>query len=80
MPASNENVPPSQSVLMKHLVTSWDYRHPYVLGGVRLAVGIWLFILGVLLCSIGYWLGLLLLVVAAVLFWVGYRVLRIVQG
>ena len=55
MRAPNENVTSSRSFLTKHLVTSWDYRHPSVLADVRLAAGIWCVVLSVLLFSIGDW-------------------------
>jgi hypothetical protein len=48
MHAPDENVTRSRSVLMKLLVRSWDYRHPYVFAGLRLAAGIWLVVLGAL--------------------------------
>ena len=80
MHAPNENVAPSRSFLTRHLVTSWDYRHPSVLAGVRLAAGIWLVVLTALLFSIGDWWAAPLLVVAAVLFSAMFYVLRIVQG
>jgi hypothetical protein len=80
MHAPNENVTPSRSFLAKHLVTSWDYRHPSVLAGVRLAAGIWLVVLSALLLSIGDWWAASLLLVAAAAFTVMFYVLRIVQG
>ena len=78
--APNENVAPSRSFLTKYLVTSWDYRHPSVLAGVRLAIGIWLVVLSVLLFSIDGWWAAPLLVVAAALCTTIFYVLRIVQG
>jgi hypothetical protein len=80
MRAPNDNITPSRSFLAKHLVTSWDYRHPSVLAGVRLAAGIWLVVLSALLFSIGDWWAAPMLVVAAVLFSATFYVLRIVQG
>ena len=77
MHAPNENVTPSRSFLMKHVVASWDYRHPSVLAGVRLAAGIWCVVLSVLLFSIGDWWAAPLLVAAA--FTAMFYVLRIVQ-
>ena len=80
MRAPNGNVTPSRSFLTRYLVTSWNYRHPTVLAGVRLAAGIWLVVLSVLLFSIGDWWAVPLLVAAAVLFSATFYVLRIVQG
>jgi hypothetical protein len=80
MDAPNENVTPPRSFLAKHLVTSWDYRHPSVLAGARLGAGVWLVVLSALLFSIGDWWAAPLLVVAAVLFSASFYVLRIVQG
>jgi hypothetical protein len=72
MHAPTENSAPSQSVLMRLLVPSWEYRHLRVWAGVRFAVGIWLVLLGSILLAYGYRWGALLLVPAALLFWVGY--------
>ena len=80
MNAPNDNVTSSRSFLTRHLVTSWDYRHPSVLAGLRLAAGIWMVVLSVLLFSIGDWWAAPLLVVAAVLFSATFYVLRIAQG
>jgi hypothetical protein len=79
MHAPNENVTPSRSFLTKHLVTPWDYRHPSVLAGVRLAAGIWCVVLSALLFSIGDWWAAPLLLVAAAAFTAMFYVLRIVQ-
>jgi len=35
------------------LTTSYDERHPYLMAGIPLAAGVWLFILFTLLLSIG---------------------------
>jgi hypothetical protein len=80
MHAPNENVTPSRSFLTKHLVTSWDYRHPSVLAGVRFAAGIWCVVLSALLFSIGDWWAAPLLLLAAAAFTAMFYVLRIVQG
>ena len=80
MRAPDENVSSSRSFLTKHLVTSWDYRQPAVLAGVRLAAGIWCVVLSVRLFSIGDWWAAPLLLVAATAFAAMFHVLRIVQG
>jgi hypothetical protein len=58
------------------LTTSYDERHPYLMGGIRLAVGVWLFVLFTFLLSAGDWWGVVLLLPAAILFVVGTRVLQ----
>ena len=80
MHVPNDNVAASRSFLTRHLVTSWDYRHPSALAGVRLAAGIGLVVLSVLLFSIGDWWAAPLLLVAAVAFTAMFYVLRTVQG
>ena len=79
MHAPNDNIAPSQAFLARHLVTSWDYRHPSALAAVRLGAGIGLVVLSVLLFSIGDWWAAPLLLVAAVIFTAMFCVLRIVQ-
>jgi hypothetical protein len=79
MYAPNDNVAPSRSFLKRHLVTSWDRRHPSVLAGLRLGAGIWLVVLSALLFSVGDWWAAPLLVVAAVLFSATFYVLRVAQ-
>ena len=51
MHALADNVPPSQPVLMRFLVRSWEYRHPHVWVRVRVACGIFNVALGVLLLA-----------------------------
>jgi hypothetical protein len=80
MHAPYENVSPPRSFLAKHLVTSWDYRHPSVLASVRLAVGIWLVVLSALLFSIGDWWAAPLLLLAAAAFTAMFYVLHVVLG
>jgi hypothetical protein len=80
MNAPNGNVTPSRSFLARHLVTSWDYRYPSVLAGLRLGAGIWVVVLTALLFAIGDWWAAPLLVVAAILFLAMFYVLRVVQG
>ena len=58
---------------MRLLVRSWEYRHPRVWAGFRLACGIWNLLLGVFLLSYGYWVGLVPLAGAALIFWTVYR-------
>jgi hypothetical protein len=79
MHAPNENIT-AQAFLTRHLVTSWDYRHPSSLAAVRLAVGLGLVVLSVMLFSVGDWWAAPLLLVAAVIFTDMFCVLRIVQG
>ena len=40
MYAPNDNAASSRSVLMRFLVRSWEYRHPRLWVGVRVACGI----------------------------------------
>jgi hypothetical protein len=56
------------------LTSSYDERHPYVMAGVRVAVGVWLIVLFALLGSIGDWWGAVLLLPAAISIWIGGRV------
>ena len=79
MYAPNDNVTASRSFLTRHLVTSWEHRHPSVLAAVRLAAGIWLVVLSALLFSIGDWWAAPLLLVAAAAFTAMFYVLRTVQ-
>jgi hypothetical protein len=77
--ASMDNVPSSRSVLMRFLVRSWEYRHPHVWVGVRVACGIFNVVLGVLLLASVHWLGPLAwlaalpLAGAVLIFWTAYR-------
>ena len=82
MNAPTDNVTPSQPVLMRLLVRSWEYRHPRVWVRVRFAAGIWnlflgVFLLGVFLLASGYqlrplaWVAALPLAGAALLFSTG---------
>jgi hypothetical protein len=77
--ASMDNVPSSRSVLMRFLVRSWEYRHPHVWVGVRVACGIFNVVLGVLLLASVHWLGplawlaVLPLAGAGLIFWTAYR-------
>jgi hypothetical protein len=80
MHAPNDSAALSHAFLARHLVTSWDYRHPSALAAVRLGAGIGLVVLSVLLFSIGDWWAAPLLLVAAVIFTAMFCVLRIVQG
>jgi hypothetical protein len=85
MHAPTDNVTPSQPVLMRLLVRSWEYRHPRIWVRVRFGCGIWNLCLGVLLLASGHWLGplawwgVLPLAGAALLFWTGSR-LRVTQA
>ena len=86
MYAPAHHVPPSQPVLMRLLVRSWEYRHPQVWVRVRVACGIFNVVLGVLLLASVHWLGPLTwlaavpLAGAALIFWTVYRLQTSVQG
>ena len=75
MHASADNIRPSQPVLMRFLVRSWEYRRPRLWVGVRVACGIFNVVLGVLLLAAVHWLGPLTwlaalpLAGAALIFW-----------
>ena len=79
MHAPTDNAPPSQPVLMRLLVRSWEYRRPRLWVGVRVACGIFNVVLGVLLLASVRWLGPLTwlaalpLAGAALIFWTVYR-------
>jgi signal transduction histidine kinase len=79
MYAPAHNIPPSQPVLMRFLVRSWEYRNPHVWVRVRVACGIFNVVLGVLLLAsvqrLGplTWLAALPLTGAALIFWTVYR-------
>ena len=79
MHAPADNAPPSQPVLMRFLVRSWEYRRPRLAVGVRIACGIFNIVLGVVLLASAPWtgplalLGLLPLAGAALIFWTVYR-------
>ena len=75
MHAPADNAPPSQPVLMRLLVRSWEYRRPRLAVGVRIACGIFNVVLGVALLASFPWtgplalLGVLPLAGAALIFW-----------
>ena len=79
MHATADNTPPSQPVLMRFLVRSWEYRRPRLWVGVRVACGIFNVVLGVLLLAAVGWLGALAwlaalpLAGAALIFWTAHR-------
>jgi signal transduction histidine kinase len=79
MHAPADNGLPSQPVLMRFLVRSWEYRRPRLWVGVRVACGIFNVVLGVVLLASAPWtgplalLGLLPLAGAALIFWTVYR-------
>ncbi len=79
MHAPAETVRPSQPVLMRFLVRSWEYRRPRLWVGVRVAAGIFNVALGVLVLASVRWLGpltwlaVLPLAGAALIFWTVYR-------
>jgi hypothetical protein len=78
--------PPSQPVLMRFLVRSWEHRHPRVWVRVRVACGIFNVVLGVALLGSVRWLGPLSwlaavpLAGAALIFWTVYRLRNSVQS
>ena len=80
------NGPSSQSVLMRFLVRSWEYRRPRLWVRVRVACGIFNVVLGVLLLAavrqLGplTWLAVLPLAGAALIFWTVYRLQASVQS
>jgi hypothetical protein len=86
MHAPTDSVPSSRSVLMRFLVRSWEYRHPYKWVRVRVACGIWNLFLGVLLLACARWLGPLTwlaalpLAGAVLIFWTAYRLQTSVQS
>ena len=79
MHAPAGNVPSWQSVLMRFLVRSWEYRRPRLWVRVRVACGVFNLVLGVLLLASVQWLGAvtwlaaLPLAGAALIFWTVYR-------
>jgi hypothetical protein len=82
----NDNTAPSQSVLMRFLVRSLEYRHLHVWVRVRVACGVFNVVLGVLLLTSGHWLGplawlgVLPLAGAALIFWTAHRLQTSVQS
>ena len=88
MHALADNVTPSQPILMRLLVRSWEYRHRRVWVRVRFACGIFNLGLGVLLLSLGhwpgasycYWLAALPLMGSALIFWTCYRLQHSTQS
>ena len=79
MHAPTDHVIPSQPVLMRLLVRSWEYRNPRLWVRVRFAAGIFNLGLGVLLLASTHWVGSLAwlaalpLAGAALIFWTIYR-------
>jgi len=53
-------------------LTSFGYRHPYAVTGVRIAAAIWTLIIGVILVSHGYREAWALFAVSAAVFAVAY--------
>jgi hypothetical protein len=86
MHAPAGNIRPSQPVLMRFLVRSWEYRRPRLWVGVRVACGIFNVVLGVLVLAFVQWLGPLTwlaalpLAGAALIFWTVRRLQTSVQG
>ncbi|MGO9078328.1 MAG: sensor histidine kinase [Streptosporangiaceae bacterium] len=79
MHAPDDDASSWQSVLMRFLVRSWEYRRPRLWVGVRVACGIFNVVLGVLLLASVHqlgpltWLAALPLAGAALIFWTVYR-------
>ena len=71
--STNNNVPSSQSALMRFLVRRWVYRHPKAWSAVCFVAGTWLVILGTILCAYGFWWGAGLIAIGAFESWIGYR-------
>jgi hypothetical protein len=69
------NAAPQRSILAKLLVKRWEYWHPRVLLGLRLAIGGTLVAVGILLLPHTY-LGLLPLAFAALAFVLGPYIYR----
>jgi hypothetical protein len=86
MNALADNLSPSQPVLMRLLVRSWEYRRPRLWMGVRSACGIFNVVLGVLLLAAAPWLGPLTwlaalpLAGAVLIFWTVHRLQASVQS
>jgi hypothetical protein len=86
MSAQAHDPRPSQPILMRFLVRSWEYRHPHVWVRVRVACGIFNVFLGVLLLASVHWLGQLTwlaavpLAGAVLIFWTAYRLQTSVQS
>jgi hypothetical protein len=60
------------------LATPYSYRHPRLVAGVRVGVGLWLLVLTAILFGSGRsnWWALLLVPAAALHFYLAYRVSR----
>lgn len=86
MYAPNDTPRSSRSVLMRFLVRSWEYRHPRLWVGVRVACGIFNVALGVLLVALVdrlgplSWLAVIPLAGAALIFWTAHRLQTSVQS
>jgi len=59
-----------------YAATSWGYRHPHIVVGVRIAAGTWNLVLGCLLLAHGYRWGVALFATAALIFWAAYILRR----
>lgn len=56
--------------------TSWGYRHPYMVAGIRIAVGTWNLILGSIFIAHGYRWGALFYATATLIFVAAYALAR----
>ncbi|HUC26790.1 MAG TPA: hypothetical protein VMA73_29170 [Streptosporangiaceae bacterium] len=52
--------------------TSWGYRHPYLVAGIRIAAGVWNLVLGSILLAHGYRWGAAFFAIAALIFLAAY--------
>lgn len=55
-----------------YAATTWGYRHPRFVTGVRIAVATWNLFIGTVMLTSGYWEGGLLLAVSALVFCAAY--------
>jgi hypothetical protein len=67
---------------LMYLVSPLGYKHPQVMAGVRIVVGIWLLVLTAALYGSGRgsWWEVLLVTGAAVSFYLAYRLPRLISA
>jgi hypothetical protein len=58
----------------------WERRHPQVVIGVRVAIGIWLLVAGAILVGNGYLWGVVMLAPAALHFYLAFRLRHAVES
>jgi hypothetical protein len=61
-------------------VSSHASRHPRLVVGVRVGIGIWLLVAGAILYGSGYWWGVLMAAPAALHFYLAYRLRHSVEN